>query len=58
MPGSNDVVQSIIARKPFILDKKSKKTVGQCMDSITKNLQKITPQKKSGVHFFSSEIGY
>lgn len=58
MPGSNHVVQSIIARKPFILDKKSKKTVGQCMDLITKNLQNIPPQKKSGVHFFSSEIGY
>ncbi|MGY8901318.1 MAG: P-loop NTPase [Flavobacteriales bacterium] len=57
MPGSNDIVQSIIARKPFILDKKSKQTVGQCMDVITSNIQKIPHQKKSGIHFFGSEIG-
>ena len=58
MPGSNDVVQSIIARKPFILDKKTKKQVGTCLDVITNNLHKIPKQKKSGIHFFSSETGY
>jgi hypothetical protein len=58
MPGSNDVVQSIIARKPFILDKKTKKQVGTCLDVITNNLLKIPKQKKSGIHFFSSETGY
>jgi flagellar biosynthesis protein FlhG len=56
MPGSSDVVQSIIARKPFILDKKSNKTVGKCMDLITKKLEELQPQKKSGIHFFSSDI--
>ena len=58
MPGSNDVVQSIIARKPFILDKKTKKQVGTCLDLITNNLNKVPKQKKSGIHFFSSETGY
>jgi len=58
MPGSNDVVQSIIARKPFILDKKTKKQVGTCLDVITNNLNKVPKQKKSGIHFFSSETGY
>ena len=56
MPGSSDVVQSIIARKPFILDKRSNKTVGRCMDLITKKIEELQPQKKSGVHFFSSDI--
>ena len=55
MPGSSDIVQSIIARKPFILDKKSKRSVGKCMDIITKNIQEISPQKRSGIHFFSSK---
>jgi|TARA_B110000240_G_scaffold170832_1_gene194728 flagellar biosynthesis protein FlhG len=57
MPGSNDIVQSIIARKPFILDKNSKKAVGQCMDVITKNIQETLPKKRSGVQFFSSGNG-
>ena len=57
MPGSNDVVQSIIARKPFILDKNSKKHVGKCLDVITGNLQKIPLAKKPGIHFFSVESG-
>ena len=57
VPGSNDVVQSIIARKPFILDKNSKRIVGRCVDMITKNLQEIIPQKNSNIHFFSGEIG-
>ena len=57
MPGSNDIVQSIIARKPFILDKKTKKAVGQCMDVITKNIQETLPKKRSGVQFFSSGNG-
>ena len=57
MPGSSDIVQSIIARKPFILDKSSKKSVGRCMDAITKNIQQIAPKQRSGVHFFSSGNG-
>jgi MinD-like ATPase involved in chromosome partitioning or flagellar assembly len=57
VPGSNDVVQSIISRKPFILDKNSKRIVGRCVDMITKNLQEIIPQKNSNIHFFSGEIG-
>jgi flagellar biosynthesis protein FlhG len=55
MPGSRDIVQSIITRKPFILDKKSKTVVGKCMDEITDSITKLSTHKRTGVHFFSSE---
>ena len=54
MPGSRDVVQSIIARKPFILDKKSNKTVGKCMDLITKKTMKNYSLKKHQAFIFSA----
>jgi len=57
MPGSKDIVQSIITRKPFILDKKSKKIVGQCMDDITSKIMKNNTNKRTGIHFFSLESG-
>ena len=38
------------------MDKKSNKTVGKCMDLITEKFEKLQPQKKSSVHFFSSDI--
>ena len=55
MPGSRDIVQSIITRKPFILDKKSKTVVGKCMDDITTRIMKLSTHKRSGIHFFNSE---
>ena len=57
MPGSKEIVQSIIARKPFILDKKSKKTIGHCMNDITNKIIKNATYKRTGVHFFNSESG-
>ena len=57
MPGSKDIVQSIITRKPFILDKKSKIVVGQCMDDITNRIIKLSAHKRTGIHFFSSVTG-
>ena len=55
MPGSRDIVQSIITRKPFILDKKSKTVVGKCMDDITTRIMKLPTHKRTGIHFFNSE---
>jgi flagellar biosynthesis protein FlhG len=55
LPGSKDVVQSIVARKPFILDEKSKRVVGKCLSSIVRNLVKAPKNKPNGVHFFSSK---
>ena len=55
LPGSKDVVQSIVARKPFILDEKSKRVVGKCLSNIVRNLIKAPSNKPTGVHFFSSK---
>ena len=55
LPGSKDVVQSVVARKPFILDEKSKKIVGKCLSNIVKNLLKAPRNNRDGVHFFTSK---
>tara|TARA_B100000767_G_C19670405_1_gene495037 strand:- start:302 stop:1093 length:792 start_codon:yes stop_codon:yes gene_type:complete len=55
LPGSKDVVQSIVARKPFILDEKTKRVVGKCLNNIVRNLLKAPRNKRNGVHFFGSE---
>ena len=55
LPGSKDVVQSIVARKPFILDEKSKRVVGECLSNIVRNMLKASKNSRNGVHFFSSK---
>ena len=55
LPGSKDVVQSIVARKPFILDEKSKRVVGECLSNIVRNMLKASKNNRNGVHFFSSK---
>jgi|TARA_B110000238_G_scaffold103756_1_gene112937 flagellar biosynthesis protein FlhG len=57
MPGSPEVVKSIIARKPFALGEQRQKQLSRCLDNIVKSIQASEPEIRSGIHFFSSSQG-
>lgn len=55
MPGSNEIVQSIIARKPIALNERANKKISRCLDNIKNNIKLTRPNNSSGICFFSSK---
>ena len=54
MPGSNEIVQSIIARKPIALNERANKKISRCLDNIKNNIKLVRPNNGAGICFFSS----
>ena len=55
MPGSNEIVQSIIARKPIALNKRAPKQISRCLEAIKNNIVTAGSNNGTGIRFFSSK---